>query len=195
LRVFATIDSDHKIMIDKPLQLRKLHHIARDIGRMMWCAVGVGISVGLALWFVGVPSSPFLFALLGGSSVYLFGLTRDAATQPRALLGGHLGSALIGILCFQLFGDTFWVYILAMVLSLIYMLATKTMHPPAGVTPFIMIHEHAGFFGLWLPVGLCIIILALVAVVWSRLLPGMDHYPSNWFEKSPHSMWGASWKD
>jgi CBS-domain-containing membrane protein len=79
------IGSDQKIMIDKPLQLRKFHHIARDIGYLMWRAVGVGISIGLALWFVGIPSSPFLLALLGGSSVYLFGLTRDAAAQPRAL--------------------------------------------------------------------------------------------------------------
>jgi hypothetical protein len=58
-----------------------------------------------------------------------------------------------------------------------------------------MLHDHAGFFGLWQPVGICIIILALVAVVWSRLLPGMDHYPSNWFEKSPPSvLWGV-WRE
>jgi CBS-domain-containing membrane protein len=108
------------------------------------------------------------------------------------LFGGHLGSALIGILCFQSFGDALWVYMLAMVLTLIYMLATKTVHPPAGANPLIMIHEHAGLFGLWQPVGLGIIILALVAVIWSRLFPGMNHYPANWFEKSPPSiLWGG----
>jgi len=181
-----------KFMTDKPGEQRKLHHVARDIGRLIWCAVGAGIGIGLALWFVGVPSSPFLLASLGGSCVFLFGLTRDAAAQPRALFGGHLGSALIGILCFQSFGDVLWVYVLAMVLSLIYMLVTKTVHPPAGVTPFIMVHDHASFFGLWQPIGLSIIILALVAVVWSRLLPGMNHYPASWLEKSPPSiLWGG----
>jgi CBS-domain-containing membrane protein len=179
-------------MTDKPGELRKPHHIVRDIGRLIWCAGGVATGIGLALWFVRAPSSPFLRASLGGSSVFLFGLTRAAAAQPRALFGGHLGSALIGVLCFQSFGDALWVDMLAMVLTLIYMLATKTVHPPAGANPLIMIHEHAGFFGLWQPVGLGIIILALVAMVWSRLLPGMNHYPTNWFEKSPPSiLWGG----
>ena len=180
-------------MTDKPRQLRKLHYSARDIGRLIWCAIGAATGIGLALWFVGIPSSPFLLASLGGSSVFLFGLTRDAAAQSRAVFGGHLGGALIGILCFQSFGDALWVYMLAMVLTLICMLATKTVHPPAGVTPFIMVHDHAGFFGLWQPVGLGIIILALVAVVWSRLLPGMNHYPTNWFEKSPPSILLGGW--
>src|SRR5208283_3767730 len=112
---------------DKPRQLRKLNHIATDIGRLIWCAVGAATGIGLALWFVGVPSSPFLLASLGGSTVFLFGLTRAAAAQPRALLGGHLGSALIGVLCFRAFGDALWVYMLAEVLTLIFMLATKTV--------------------------------------------------------------------
>jgi CBS-domain-containing membrane protein len=111
------------------------------------------------------------------------------------LFGGHLGSALIGVACYQTFGDAFWVYILAVVLALIFMLSTKTVHPPAGANPLIMIHAHAGFLSLWQPVGLGIIVLALVAYVWSRIFPGMYRYPVNWFEKSPHSIFGNSWKE
>ena len=65
----------------------------------------------------------------------------------------------------KVFGDALWVYLLAVVLSLVFMLVTKTVHLPAGANPLIMIHEHAGFFALWQPVGLGIIALALVAVV------------------------------
>jgi CBS-domain-containing membrane protein len=180
-------------MKDKSEPLRKLEPIARDFGRLIWCAIGAATGIGLALWSVGFPSSPFLLASLGGSTVFLFGLTRAAAVQPWALFGGHLGGALIGILCFQAFGDAFWVYVLAMVLTLVYMLATGTMHPPAGANPLIMIHGHAGFSALWQPVGLGVIVLALVAVVWSRLLPGMNRYPVMWFEKSPPSMFWGGW--
>ncbi|MGO9144999.1 MAG: HPP family protein [Desulfomonilia bacterium] len=50
--------------------------------------------------------------------------------------------------CYHAFGDALWVYVLATVLSLMYMLATRTVHPPAGANPLIMINQHAGFFSL-----------------------------------------------
>ena len=165
----------------------------RDLGRLTWCVVGAAAGIGAALWFVGVPSSPFLLASLGGSTVFLFGLPRIAPAQPRALFGGHLGSAFIGIACYQFLGDALWVYMLAMGLTLLFMFSTRTVHPPAGANALIMIHEHAGFFSLWQPVGLGIAILALVAMAWSRAFPGMHRYPVNWFEKSPSSFLGGSW--
>lgn len=167
---------------------RKPDHTRNNILRLIWCAIGATTGIGLALWFVGAPSSPFLLASLGGSTVFLFGLTGAAAAQLCASFGGHLGSALIDILCFQVFGDSFWVWVLSVVLAFVYMLATKTVHPPAGANPLIMVHGHAGFYALWQPVGLGILIIALVAAAWSRLTQGMNAYPVNWFEKSPHSI-------
>jgi CBS-domain-containing membrane protein len=172
----------------KPGEQGKFDSIRQNILRLFWCAVGAAIGIGLALWVVGAPSSPFILASLGGSTVFLFGLTNAAAAQPRALFGGHLGSALIGIVCFQLCGDTFWVSVLSVVGAFVFMMATKTVHPPAGANPLIMVNGHAGFHALWQPVGLGILILALVAAVWSRALPGTHSYPVNWLEKSPHSI-------
>lgn len=166
----------------------KPNNTQRNVLRLIWGAVGAAVGIGLALWVVGVPSSPFILASLGGSTVFLFGLTGVPAAQPRALFGGHLGSALIGILCFQVFGDTLWVWVLAVVGAFVFMLATRTVHPPAGANPLIMVHGHAGLQALWQPVGLGILILAIVAVVWSRVLPGISHYPVNWIEKSPQSI-------
>ncbi len=45
--------------------------------------------------------------------VFLFALTETEAAQPRALFGGHLGGALIGILAFRFFGDALWVSVIA----------------------------------------------------------------------------------
>jgi hypothetical protein len=55
-----------------------------------------------------------------------------------------------------------------------------------------MIHAHANFSALLIPVGSGVLILALTAVVWSRLWPDMQTYPANWNDKSPPTpLWGG----
>jgi CBS-domain-containing membrane protein len=160
--------------------------------RLLWCAIGAACGIALAFAAVGPPVTPFLLVSLGGTTVFLFGLTRAAATQPRSLFGGHLGGALIGIACYQSFGEALWVYALAVALALCFMLVTRTVHPPAGATPVLMVHVHAGWSALLQPVLLGLCVLALVAVVWSRLYPGLCRYPVNLFEPSPPRMnWGG----
>jgi CBS-domain-containing membrane protein len=161
--------------------------------RLLWCALGTAAGMALAFFLIAPPLSPFLLASLGGSAVFLFGLTREPAAQPRALFGGHLGGALIGIACYQFFGDSMWVYALAQVLTLWYMLLTKTVHPPAGANPIIMIYSHAGLSALWEPVFVGVLSLALVAAVWSRLYPGLSPYPVVWLDRSPPSTFWGGW--
>jgi CBS-domain-containing membrane protein len=167
----------------------------RNAIRLSWCMGGAAIGIGLALALAGPPVSPFLLASMGGSAVFLFGLTRAPAVQPRALFGGHVGGALIGILCYQHFGDALWVYAVAQLLTLAWMLLARAVHPPAGANPLIMIHSHAGFAALWQPVLVGVLALAGVAFVWSRLFPGMTRYPVAWAEKSPPSVLWGGWDD
>lgn len=160
--------------------------------RLLWCAVGAATGISLALWIAGPPFAPFVLASLGGSAVFLFGLTRAPAAQPRALFGGHLGGALIGIACYQFFGAALWVYALALVLTLGFMLLTRTVHPPAGANPVLMIYLHAGWAALWQPVLLGVVVLVAVALLWSRLYPGLCHYPLSLLEPSPPYLnWGG----
>jgi len=161
--------------------------------RLLWCALGTAAGIGLALLLVAAPASPLLLASLGGSAVFLFGLTRAPAAQPRALFGGHLGGALIGIVCYQAFGDALWVYVFAQVLALWFMLLTKTVHPPAGANPLIMIYGHATPLALWQPVFVGVFSLAAVAAVWRRLYPGLSHYPVAWLDRSPPSTFWGGW--
>lgn len=162
--------------------------------RLCWCMVGAGAAISLALFLAGPGVAPFLLASLGGSTVFLFGLTQAPAAQPRALFGGHLGGALVGISCYQAFGDAFWVFTLAQVLGMVLMLLTKTVHPPAGANAIIMVYVHANWTALWNPVLLGILSLAGVAVVWSRLYPGLIHYPVAWFVRSPPKTFWGGWE-
>ena len=166
----------------------------RVIKRLAWVSLGAMVGLGLALLATKPPTSPLLLASLGGSTIFLFGLTGAPAAQPRALFGGHLISALIGIICYQLFDDALWVYLLAEVITLAVLLLTQTVHPPAGANPLIMIQAHAGFGHLIAVVLVGVTILALVAALWSRLTPGKTlHNPVKWNEPSPPSKDWSVW--
>jgi CBS-domain-containing membrane protein len=160
----------------------------QKIWQLFYISIGAALAIGLALYFVGPPSSPLLLASLGGSTIFLFALTDSPAAQPRSLFGGHLGGAFIGIMCFKAFGDGLWVPILAVVLSLILMLTTRTVHPPAGANPLIMVYGHGKFLDLLSPVALGVAIIFVIAVIWSRISKNMVRYPVNWFALSPASL-------
>lgn len=64
--------------------------------RVLWCLFGAGCGIALALALAGPPLSPFLLASLGGSAVFLLGLSRAPAAQPRALLGANEAVARAG---------------------------------------------------------------------------------------------------
>ncbi len=154
--------------------------IQENLRDLSWAAIGGTVAIAVALWLVSDRHSPFLLASLGGSTVFLFALTDAEAAQPRALFGGHLGGALVGILCFRIFGDASWVSVVAVVATMLFMIVTRTIHPPAGANPLLMVHHHASFGALVKPVGLGVVTLFLVTILWSRLRPGRP-YPVKWW--------------
>lgn len=99
--------------MDSPEQNEKIANKRDKYLDISWSAIGATIGIAIALWFVSNQYSPFLLVSLGGSTVFLFALSETDAAQPRALFGGHLGGAVIGIQCLQFFGDTLWASVFA----------------------------------------------------------------------------------
>ncbi len=85
----------------------------------------------------------------------------------------------MGILCYQVFGDVLWVPVAAVVLTMMFMVVTRTIHSPAGANPLIMVHHQAGFLSVLSPVGAGVLTLFVVAMVWNRFRPG-GKYPMRW---------------
>lgn len=168
--------------------------MGEHLRRSLHSSLGGGAAIGLALLLAGPGMSPFLLASLGASTVILFVFTETSAAQPRALLGGHLSAALIGIVCQHLWGDALWVYALALALSVLVMLLGRCVHPPAGANALIMVHQHAGFAALLQPVLVGVLSLALVAMLWSRLLRQQKAWPRRWLAPSPATNDWGNWK-
>jgi CBS-domain-containing membrane protein len=164
------------------------------LARLAWCLLGAACAIALALFLVGPPHVTFVLASLGGSAVFLFGLTRAPAAQPRALFGGHLLGALSGIASYQILGAGLPAYACAVAVALGLMLATRTVHPPAGANPIIMVYAHSHWSALLHPVLSGVAALAAFAVLWSRLYPGLARYPVSVMEPSPPKLTWGGWE-
>jgi CBS-domain-containing membrane protein len=121
----------------------------------------------------------------GASAVLVYAAIKSPLAQPRNLVGGHILSGLVGVTCYQLFGQTIWLAAaLAVSLAIVVMLATKTLHPPGGATALIAViggaKIHAlGFLYAVVPVGAGTLILLLVALAVNNLAKNRK-YPEYW---------------
>ncbi len=111
--------------------------------------------------------------------------SRARFAQPRNLVGGHIVSGLVGVICYQLFGGTIWfASALAVSLAIVSMMLTKTLHPPGGATALIAViggpKVHAlGFLYPFVPAGLGALILLAVALLVNNLSRNRK-YPEYW---------------
>ncbi len=148
-------------------------------------ATGIGICGYLSSSYFEPKDLSLLIGSFGASAVLVYGAIKSPLAQPRNVLGGHIVSALVGVACWQLFGETLWVAAsLAVSLAIVAMLATKTLHPPGGATALIAViggpKVHSlGFLYALLPAGAGALILLIVALVVNNLCSNR-RYPEYW---------------
>ena len=157
---------------------------------MIWSWVGACLGIGI----VGFINSQFfeksdlvlMIGSFGASAVLIYGAVKSPLAQPRNLIGGHLISALIGVLSFKLFGPHLWLAAsMAVATSIAAMHFSKTLHPPGGATALIAVIggpkiTQLGFLYVLVPVGLGITIMLVVALVVNNI-PRQRRYPEFWF--------------
>lgn len=151
------------------------------LGAFLGIAAVAGVN---ALLLDGLDLS-LMIGSLGASAVLVFGAPRSPLAQPRNLIGGHMLSALIGVLCWQWFQATPWLaQALAVATAIAAMHATRTLHPPGGATALIAvigsqeIHQ-LGFLYVLLPATLGPLVLLVVALLVNNL-PPTRRYPEIW---------------
>lgn len=126
-----------------------------------------------------------LVGSFGASAVLIYGAVKSPLAQPRNLVGGHIISAIIGVVCYKLFASHMWLAsALAVATAIAAMHFTKTLHPPGGATALIAVIgsnkiHGLGFLYAVVPVGVGVIIMLIVALIVNNI-PNNRRYPEYW---------------
>ena len=128
----------------------------------------------------------WLAASFGSSVVVVFGYPDTEFAQPKNVLLGHLLCALIGIIFVTLFKITqdrtiFFLAIgLAVGLSVMFMMALKITHPPAGGNTIVVMLTQDSFQFLIFPIMVGAITIIIGGVIYNRFIL-KKNYPLKWF--------------
>lgn len=151
--------------------------------------IAIAATMAISLNVVGAQGAALLVASMGASAVLLFAVPHGALSQPWALVGGHLVSALLGVSCAMFVSDPFIAGPLAVALAIFAMHHLRCIHPPGGATALAAVvggaEVHAlGYQFVLTPVLLNVGIMLLVAVAVNYPFP-WRRYPAGLKPASP----------
>lgn len=146
-------------------------------------AVLIGAGCGLAIYIMEQSSAlaayPLVMIPFATSIVLVISQPEALPARPRALIGGHLVSALVGLLVLSVTGPGPVAAAVAVGLAVLAMILTDTLHPPAGINPLLVVAGNLPWSFLAAPVLLGALMLAAFAFVWHRLVL-RNPWPERW---------------
>jgi len=133
--------------------------------------------------FMHTAGTLIMVTSMGASAVLLFAVPQGALSQPWALMGGHLLSALVGVSCQQLFPEKTWTPALSVGLAVGVMHYMRCIHPPGGATALAAVIGGAeihqlGFYYLLMPVAINVVSILLLALFFNAWFP-WRRYPAH----------------
>lgn len=169
-------------------EFRKISLENIDKSNMFWAWIGsfLGI-IAISYFHMDILDDKDLTLVVGSfgaSAVLIYGVPNSPLSQPRNLIGGHLLSAIVGVISYKLFSSNlFLATAIAVSTSILIMQLTLTLHPPGGATSLIaviggeQIHE-LEFFYILIPVFSGALILFLIAFIVNNI-PKNRTYPES----------------
>lgn len=115
-------------------------------------------------------SNLWLIPPFGASMVLVMAVHESPLAHPKNILFGHIISAFSGVFVFSVLGSSFISLGLAVGLAIFLMMATKTVHPPAGANPIIAILGAKGVGFLMIPVAAGAAFIVLFAIIYNQLM-------------------------
>jgi CBS-domain-containing membrane protein len=117
------------------------------------CATGGAAAIGLMESLSEHAAFPLVMVPFATSIVLVMGMPDADPAQPRALIGGHLISTVVGLLVVSVTGPSPWAAAVAVGFAMAAMHVTRTFHPPAGIDPLIVVAQGMSWSFLIAPVA------------------------------------------
>ena len=115
-------------------------------------------------------SNIWLIPPFGASMVLVMAVYDSPLAHPKNVFFGHVISAISGVLIYAIFGISFWSIGLGVGLAIFFMMATNTIHPPAGANPIVAILGAKGLGFIIMPVAVGAFFIVLFLVIYNNLL-------------------------
>ncbi|XOB61184.1 HPP family protein [Campylobacterota bacterium DY0563] len=167
-------------------QFKKVNTEALERSNIIWSWIGSFSGIMSIVLFhrsvLGDDDLGLVIGSFGASAVLVYGAIHSPLAQPRNLIGGHILSALVGVISYKLFsGNIILCSAFAVATSILVMQLTLTLHPPGGATALIAVlgsdHIHSlGFIYVLYPVSTGAFILFFIALLVNNISKHR-HYP------------------
>ena len=137
--------------------------------------LAIAVLAGLAQ----LSGTAWVLGSFGASCVLVFGFPDVPFSQPRNVVLGHLFSSLIGLLFLKLLGPSWWAMAAATATAIAVMMATRTVHPPAGSNPVIVFLTRPEWSFMLFPTAFGVLLLVAVALIYNNAVRPA-RYPKYW---------------
>ena len=142
--------------------------------------MGGVLAIGAVGYLAHVTNYPLILGSFGASCVLIFGFPESPFSQPRNVIGGHVLASFIGLVFLSLLGAHWWSMALAAGTTIAAMMMTRTVHPPAGSNPLIIMLLAPTWDFMLTPTLIGAVVLVFVALFFNNL-PRERTYPRYWF--------------
>lgn len=169
-------------------QFKKINSEPLEKSNLIWSWIGSFIGILCISYFhrdiLADKDLTLVIGSFGASAVLVYGAVNSPLAQPRNLIGGHILSAIIGVISFKLFSSNIFICsAFAVATSILIMQITLTLHPPGGATALIAVVgseqiHNLGFLYVLIPVTTGAFILLIIAVIINNI-PKHRYYPNS----------------